>query len=107
MARDDPNLRAKLKQKCEEEKAPYTHIENDDECIVQQRAHDNTTRGVIVFHRRYARGTNIKLATNAKVLIFGNQNTLMYSEAIQMVGRGVRDAGQGEGVLFLMGDPNL
>ena len=67
--------------------------------------YDNATNGVFVLDRAFQRSYDLKLGTEAQVLILATDRNMSMVEAIQMVSRGCRSQGQGKGILYLKGDP--
>lgn len=81
------------------------HVKNQADASEQRQTYSAVTTGVFVLSRDFGRGYDLKLGTEALVLILANDKSISHVEAIQMVGRGCRSQGQGKGLLFLKGDP--
>ena len=82
------------------------HITNDDEAFRARQLYSSTRKGVFVLEKAYSRSYDLKLGTEALVLILVTDKKIKYNNAIQMVGRGCRSQGRGKGILFLQGDPH-
>ena len=105
MAKYDEELIASLETVCKEREMPFVQVVEDEDAIMQRQLYNSVRTGVFILHRAYGRSYDLKLGTEALVLILANDSSISYVEAIQMVGRGCRSQGQGKGILFLKGDP--
>lgn len=65
------------------------------------------SQGVIRIGREFARGFDIKLAKDARVIIIANDDTLCYIEVFQMVGRGCRTQGKAEGRVIMQSEKTI
>ena len=65
------------------------------------------TLGVYFFNRDFARGVDLRLATDALVIIVKGEWQLTKSEVDQMVGRGSRNQGICEGWVYVEGPKYL
>ena len=105
MAKQEQDLVDELQKLCEERGVPFVEVYDSEDADEKRRLYDNQTKGVFVLSRAFGRSYDLKLAAEAQVLILMNERTISYTEAIQMVGRGCRSQGQGQGILYLKGDP--
>lgn len=105
MGKYDSKLVKKLENICEESEVPFVEVCEEDDADEQKRLYDNTMNGVFVLDRAFGRSYDLKLGTEAQVLILANDKSITHTEAIQMVGRGCRSQGQGQGILYFKGDP--
>ena len=62
---------------------------------------------MLVIHKSYARGYDIRLGKDAFVHIFGNSKSLMPADAKQMAGRGTRMQGIPKAFLYLVAEPTI
>ena len=106
MAKDDGKLINDIEVMCDKSKVAFVHIKDPQEASQQRLEYNSNTTGVFILQRKFGRGYDLKLGTEATVLILANENSISQIEAIQMVGRGCRSQGQGKGILFLKGDPH-
>jgi len=107
MAKENQQLVEGLQSVSEQQQEPFVHIKTDEQAIEQRKVFDNARKGVFLLKKAYGRSYDLKLGTEALVMILANDGSLSYVEAIQMVGRGCRSQGQGKGVLYLVGDPYI
>ena len=105
MAKYDEALVDELEKICKENKVTFAEVYDEQEADGQRRLYDTQIKGVFVLDRQFGRSYDLKLSAEAQVLILVNEKTIKYTEAIQMVGRGCRSQGQGQGILYLKGDP--
>ena len=95
MGKYDSKLVEKLQEICEQNDVPFVEVCEEEDADVQKQIYDNSTNGVFVLDRAFGRSYDLKLGTEAQVLILANDKSITHTEAIQMVGRGCRSQGQG------------
>ena len=69
MVPHDETLKASLRAICNDKHEPFVHIEGDEQALRERFAHNETRRGVFFVDRRYGRNYDLKLGSEALVLV--------------------------------------
>ena len=100
---DDASIGNRLKQAIrQEDRVVFNHIQEEEEAAQQKNFVVNFKDGVFLLSRRFARGFDLKFATDAFVVVLSLQNNIRASEIEQMIGRASRCNGVQQGCVHIV-----
>ena len=102
---DNEIIGNRVKQAIEQETSViFNRISNGADACQQKNFAVNTEKGVFLLDRRFARGFDLKFATDAFVVVLALKNDVRASEIEQMIGRASRCNGVQQGCVHVVSD---
>ena len=78
MVKDDKQLFDELQSICKEKKAPFVHIYDVEEAFSHRQLYNEAMKGVFILEKEFSRGYDLKLGTEALVVIFANSASITH-----------------------------